>query len=98
MKNKKKSYFGLGAGKFFVILLVVLASVFFIWQYVFVQNSKESNAIDNNTNICCGRGEKDECPAGYSCQGVPLSSYFQNLEGASTCKKTCQPKNYRRPR
>ena len=93
MKTRKKSHFGLSPGKFFVILLVVLASVYFIWQYVFVQNSIKSNAKDFNTEICCGNGQKDECPPGYSCQGIsryPFSS--------KNCNKTCQPKNYRRPR
>lgn len=97
MKNRKKSYFGLGAGKFFVILLVVLASVYFIWQYVFVQNSIKSNAKDFNTDICCGIGGS-KCPQGYSCQDVARNDQVRRYGGGSRCSKTCQPKNYRRPR
>jgi len=93
MKTRKKSHFGLSPGKFFVILLVVLASVYFIWQYIFIQNSIKSNAKDYKTDICCGSGQKYGCPPGYSCQDVPK---FRGAGGG--CQKTCQRKNYRRPR
>ena len=87
VKNKKHD--GL---KIVVLLLVIAGCFYFIWQYIFVQNSKKSNAIDKTTNICCGKGQKDQCPNGYSCQGIPL---LPNSIGG--CSKTCQPKNYRRP-
>ena len=67
MKTRKKSHFGLSPGKFFVILLVVLASVYFIWQFMFIKNSQKSEAKDFNSQ-CCGRGTNNNpCPDGYIC-------------------------------
>ncbi|MFA6532453.1 MAG: hypothetical protein WCT22_00470 [Patescibacteria group bacterium] len=52
MKTRKKPYFGLGLGKLLVVLLVILGTIYFIWRFMFVINSKNSKAAE--TNSCGG--------------------------------------------
>lgn len=66
MKTRKKPYFGLGLGKLLVILLVVLGTTYFIWQFMFVKNSKNSKAAEISSGLTkyqCLNGIK-KCPIG----------------------------------
>ncbi|MFA6533400.1 MAG: hypothetical protein WCT22_05420 [Patescibacteria group bacterium] len=91
MKTRKKSYFGLSAGKFFIILLVVFASVYFILQFMFVKNSQKSEAKDFKSH-CCGKGA--DCDSDYYCMKIS-DGWAGGALGRSCAVGVCQPKKDR---
>lgn len=64
MKTKSKSSHHYNWWKIATLSMVVLASVYFIWQFVFVKNTTGSKASTGAGQICHW---SSSCPTNYKC-------------------------------